>query len=248
MATVSSPAAARRSTAPTAPRLRDSCHACAASKVKCSKEKPTCARCAKRGLDCEYCVTKRAGRKRDPRPNNSVDINHEVSGSSSSSNSSDTATVASINPIQPSPRQQTSGYPDILPNLLTDTDMASSSMFSMSTDFDDFFASPMSFSMPEMSDAESLGPTIMDHRSVNNGSIDTNSAAALFIPDDAFSILDDPTPDLPPLSKPRSPLNSRSSTTSESPSLQSFRMEPSCCCLVRALGYLTQLFPNASNA
>lgn len=45
-----------------APKLRDSCQACAASKVKCHKEKPKCSRCAKRGLACEYLATKRAGR------------------------------------------------------------------------------------------------------------------------------------------------------------------------------------------
>ncbi|OJJ77434.1 hypothetical protein ASPBRDRAFT_36658 [Aspergillus brasiliensis CBS 101740] len=50
---------------PARPKLRDSCNACSASKVKCNREKPTCARCAKRGLMCEYLVTRRAGRKRD---------------------------------------------------------------------------------------------------------------------------------------------------------------------------------------
>ena len=49
-------------------KLRDSCNACAVSKLKCSKEKPECARCAKRGLRCEYFATRRAGRKHEPRP------------------------------------------------------------------------------------------------------------------------------------------------------------------------------------
>ena len=44
-------------------KLRDSCHNCAAVKLRCSKEKPTCARCAKRGKNCEYFATKRAGRR-----------------------------------------------------------------------------------------------------------------------------------------------------------------------------------------
>ncbi|KAG5980253.1 hypothetical protein E4U55_004233 [Claviceps digitariae] len=47
-------------------KLRETCHACALSKVRCSKEKPSCARCSKRGVTCEYIVTKRPGRKRDP--------------------------------------------------------------------------------------------------------------------------------------------------------------------------------------
>ncbi len=61
-------------TTPTSPtktqptKLRDSCNACAVSKLKCSKEKPECARCAKRGQRCEYFATRRAGRKHEPRP------------------------------------------------------------------------------------------------------------------------------------------------------------------------------------
>lgn len=57
--------AAPRSTATqnSTPKLRDSCQACAASKLKCSKEKPSCARCVKRSRNCEYLATRRAGRK-----------------------------------------------------------------------------------------------------------------------------------------------------------------------------------------
>lgn len=48
---------------PTGVKLRDSCHLCAVSKVKCSKEKPVCTRCAERGTLCQYLVTQRTGRK-----------------------------------------------------------------------------------------------------------------------------------------------------------------------------------------
>lgn len=54
-----------------AQRLRDSCHACAASKVKCSKDKPTCVRCTRRGTTCQYFATKRPGRKRN---SNSIEV------------------------------------------------------------------------------------------------------------------------------------------------------------------------------
>ncbi|KAG7284356.1 hypothetical protein NEMBOFW57_010729 [Staphylotrichum longicolle] len=43
-------------------KLRDSCTDCASSKVKCSKDKPTCARCARRGVTCTYMVSRRTGR------------------------------------------------------------------------------------------------------------------------------------------------------------------------------------------
>ncbi|KAJ5742863.1 hypothetical protein N7533_009965 [Penicillium manginii] len=64
MDTTRSPRApCRTSVEPTGLKLRDSCNRCAASKIKCSKEKPTCSRCSKQGRPCEYFATKRAGRK-----------------------------------------------------------------------------------------------------------------------------------------------------------------------------------------
>ena len=47
---------------PREPRMRDSCEACAKSKLKCSRDKPTCKRCQNRGLACLYCPSQRAGR------------------------------------------------------------------------------------------------------------------------------------------------------------------------------------------
>lgn len=44
------------------PRMRDSCEACAKSKLKCSRDKPVCKRCQNRGLNCYYCPSQRAGR------------------------------------------------------------------------------------------------------------------------------------------------------------------------------------------
>ncbi|KAI1113095.1 hypothetical protein F5Y14DRAFT_229793 [Nemania sp. NC0429] len=44
-------------------KLRDSCHACASTKVKCPKEKPRCSRCTKRGIACKYYPTRRGNRK-----------------------------------------------------------------------------------------------------------------------------------------------------------------------------------------
>ncbi|CBX98967.1 similar to AflR [Plenodomus lingam JN3] len=43
--------------------FRESCQNCADSKVRCSKNKPTCARCARRGTPCVYQQSRRAGRK-----------------------------------------------------------------------------------------------------------------------------------------------------------------------------------------
>ena len=48
--------------APRVAKLRDSCNACAAGKVKCPKQKPTCSRCQTRGQKCEYEANRRMGR------------------------------------------------------------------------------------------------------------------------------------------------------------------------------------------
>ncbi|KAL1991800.1 hypothetical protein VTN49DRAFT_5108 [Thermomyces lanuginosus] len=66
------------STAPTSPggsrrppqtrqKLKDTCDMCSASKVKCSKEKPVCARCEKLGYPCFYSPARRMGRPHPPR-------------------------------------------------------------------------------------------------------------------------------------------------------------------------------------
>lgn len=44
------------------PRMKDSCEECAKSKLKCSKDKPICRRCQKRGINCQYTPSRRAGR------------------------------------------------------------------------------------------------------------------------------------------------------------------------------------------
>ncbi|KAF2627543.1 hypothetical protein BU25DRAFT_410700 [Macroventuria anomochaeta] len=53
------------------PKLRASCDACAASKVKCSKDHPICQRCSANGLQCIYGISRKHGkpgrtRKRNP--------------------------------------------------------------------------------------------------------------------------------------------------------------------------------------
>jgi len=51
---------------PPGPVLRSSCDVCAASKVKCTQERPVCHRCASSGAACVYGVSRKHGRKRPP--------------------------------------------------------------------------------------------------------------------------------------------------------------------------------------
>lgn len=102
--------------------------------------------------------------------------------------------------------------------------------------------------MPEISDPDMLAQPDFDFRSFNNELLDSNGASNLLTPEDAFSVIDEAVSDFPTLSKPRSPPDSRGSTTSDGQSFQGFRWESRCCCLIRALDLLKQLFPNASTA
>ena len=57
-----------RSSVPPKMELRSSCEPCHAAKLKCSRDKPACNRCAKLGLSCEYAPMKRPGRPRRTQP------------------------------------------------------------------------------------------------------------------------------------------------------------------------------------
>lgn len=68
---IKSPTSAPKSDKERRPKLRASCDACAASKVKCNKQHPICARCLTNGSQCIYGVSRKHGkpgrtRKRNP--------------------------------------------------------------------------------------------------------------------------------------------------------------------------------------
>ena len=245
------PAQGRRSIVPPGPKLRDSCHACAASKVKCDKEKPTCARCIKRGVTCEYFATKRAGRKHDNRanenrPSDTTNAAQTLPGSTSST-SPEAGVLTSPSLIHQSRSQLMPIYSDIAPDLLSPVDPAWSSM--LSNDFNDFSASPLALSMNETFESENLAQPYTNSGGVNDSVVDFDvNGDFYFLTEDAFSFIDKAVSELPSVTKPLSPPNSRGSTISDAPCFQDFRSESSCSCLIRALGLLKQLFPNASTA
>lgn len=53
--------------APPSPKLKDSCDRCSISKVRCTKAKPSCARCDKLGYTCFYSPARRVGRPYRPK-------------------------------------------------------------------------------------------------------------------------------------------------------------------------------------
>jgi hypothetical protein len=132
---------------PEIPKLRNSCGACATSKLKCSKQKPKCSRCAKRGLACDYFLVKKAGRK----PNS-----HSSISSTSSSNSSINLAAPPLPPppscsleavhLQ-SPNPNISEASDVRRDIVGPIDQSMYATFTnTNTTFDDYLNSPMSLS------------------------------------------------------------------------------------------------------
>ncbi|KAF7539921.1 hypothetical protein G7054_g1797 [Neopestalotiopsis clavispora] len=169
MATPTSPPGdSRRRTTVTknsTPKLRDSCEACAAAKLRCSKEKPSCARCTRRGRNCEYLATRRTGRrtfsKKDtPRPTEPAQV------------PTPPTTIAPealrIDKAAQTPEQQ---YGENTPDGSSSPDMGSEPYGLMTpADMDlgmpDFLTSPSPFHIPELSDEHSrigsIGSSLSD--------------------------------------------------------------------------------------
>lgn len=135
-------------------RLRDSCHACAASKVKCSKEKPTCSRCAKRATRCEYLVTKRPGRRHNSRAS---DGDVDLAMTTITTNDGPVSSALSVWPEA----FPTVSCADPLPSPSYSVQQSNSSTFpELVSEFDEFFNSPtfspLDVSNFEMSDASNF--------------------------------------------------------------------------------------------
>lgn len=161
---------ASTATAPTV-KLRDSCHACASSKLRCSKEKPTCSRCAKRGKACQYFVTRRAGRKQGSKI--STDATGPAAGSSSSawrsgssngdvlvaSQPPETAVMGgSIHVLQDQYSNSNNSYADSSSDLLASISSSTSGVPTpgdIILDFDELFPSPLDGSLGDGSDISS---------------------------------------------------------------------------------------------
>ncbi|KAL8921412.1 MAG: hypothetical protein Q9208_005738 [Pyrenodesmia sp. 3 TL-2023] len=70
-------------------KLRESCNTCASSKVRCSKDQPSCVRCTNRRLYCHYSPSRRTGKRRatsdDPASSTGQDIDPPLSAADSRS-------------------------------------------------------------------------------------------------------------------------------------------------------------------
>ena len=44
-------------------KIRESCNSCSSQKIRCGKQRPSCARCVAKGLECNYSYSQRTGRR-----------------------------------------------------------------------------------------------------------------------------------------------------------------------------------------
>ena len=244
-----------------APKLRDSCQVCAASKLKCHKERPTCSRCAKRGLICEYVASKRGGSKSHDRSNNSS--RGDTSPKSTISNTIyETQPLPPVNSwfasnptipnenhvtsrdvVHPSSAASTSGASsDLFPTLLSPVSPVdqrlSSTLTHSTTDLNKSLESPVLFAAPDSFDSD-----VPDQSHFFSSGFDSSSNESTDL-SEIFPGFKDAMSDLLNLSIPQSPLTNRTSTFSDFQSYQNPHVadEP-CFCLVQALGLMKQLFP-----
>lgn len=247
-------------TAPDRPKLRSSCHTCATSKLKCSQDKPTCSRCAKRGLTCEYVAAKQGGRKPNGQSSSNNNRGHNVSKPAknpnahayspsqsnwfapSSSNPS-TDSLRSPGNVHHSPRTNISGSSDMLQDLFSPMDQTQSSTpTDTGTGLDEFFNSPISFST-DLSDVNIFGAADFFSTTIDSNSTSSESFS------DAFPVFEDAVSELLAQSIPSSTPPNPTFPTKEVHNYQEVRAaESPCSCLVQALGFMKQLFPLPSNA
>ncbi|KAF2429262.1 hypothetical protein EJ08DRAFT_591090 [Tothia fuscella] len=239
------------------PKLRNSCHACAASKLKCSQEKPACARCVKRRVPCEYVAAKRGGRK--PSKSNETggnDVSNITPGLNGCGllppqsgypepSSTKTSNIPLLSPraMHESSGMNTCGSLDMLQDFLGPLDRTmSSTSAGTDADLDDFFMSPLSFSM-DMSDMNIFGKADLFPMSMDSGRSGVESLP------DSLPESDDGMSDFFTLSLPSSTPHIGVSPQRELDNYHEVHTkDPHCSCLVQALGFMKQLFSSSSDA
>ena len=92
------PDAGSKSAKPDSRRLRASCDGCYMSKVKCTKETPTCARCVNHGVVCKYSPSQRVGKPRRLRDDQQVHEKSKTQDAGAEPSSSCSTSDASVNP------------------------------------------------------------------------------------------------------------------------------------------------------
>ncbi|PYI14341.1 hypothetical protein BO99DRAFT_345201 [Aspergillus violaceofuscus CBS 115571] len=215
-------------------KLRKSCDLCAATKVGCTKEKPSCARCAKRDHPCVYSTAKRAGRtsgKTQPRArrDSALTMTATMTATASpsptftSAQASDTTSPSTPGGTGLSPaldlQRQCSPYPDIFGALRSlDENCLSSLPASSFPDLDELFASAVGLPLEPQNDASTFFDFSLD---------DTGTGS--FPAPELTTLPTSPTPAVRPQINPAPSISGPTSA--------------GCQCLARALALLADLSP-----
>ncbi|KAH8597596.1 aflatoxin regulatory protein-domain-containing protein [Bisporella sp. PMI_857] len=239
----------RKATSGKISKLRDSCHACALSKVKCHKEKPSCSRCIKRGSICEYFATKRPGRKRDSgqaTKNNSHDTiklvvpaypikrNEENEWPGTTSTTAKSKLQARNSYLTPPGFVPTSPGTGTISEAELDmfmTPMESSlvsALAGMTNEFDDFFSPPIDFPKLEQ----------LDHEFIQ----DQNDVGKLLIPGgmDLNPALESASTSQANASRPSSPFSNCQTFSTSAVSVTDIS-DLNCSCLMQTLDFMKKL-------
>nr|A0A411PQP1.1 RecName: Full=Agnestins biosynthesis cluster transcription factor AgnL10; AltName: Full=Agnestins biosynthesis cluster protein L10 [Paecilomyces divaricatus]QBG38878.1 transcription factor [Paecilomyces divaricatus] len=198
-------ASAHEDSPPAGLKLRDSCNRCAVSKIKCSKEKPACARCAKQDKVCEYSATKRAGRKRGSRRHNNPVPSPTTQDLPTAAPSTCPTFLEDPETIPLSPRPPFESYPDLFPGIFSIGDdpliATPITLDTFSFPFDSFSASPISLPTLDVSDGDHLPDAVpLNHLNHPGDRTDVARATALLASDHASASSMDPAagPQRPP--------------------------------------------------
>ncbi|KXS96156.1 hypothetical protein AC578_2669 [Pseudocercospora eumusae] len=242
------PSSRSRSSTSDEQKLRSSCESCAQSKLKCSGDKPACARCAKRGLACQYVVAKRGGRK--PKGYSSMNGNSS-SKRSEGSHSPAASQWSSTGHLERSysccdPTTSGSASPAMMSDFYNPMDQtlsdAPTSHMDMTMDFD--FNDCFSLGFPssnELSDFCNVVPSDTFPTSLDSSSSGPESLC------DGFSLTDDAMSDLFSASLPEPQQQIFSAPIDKNPhSYQEACLNGSCSCLVEALSLMKQLVSSPS--
>ncbi|KAL4887521.1 aflatoxin regulatory protein-domain-containing protein [Aspergillus karnatakaensis] len=242
-------------------KLRGSCHACALSKLKCSQDKPTCARCTKRGTTCQYLASKRAGRKQGSRTGSlkspmrsdyqSMSVDEDDEHKEFLAASSQLMQYAlqqdrNLEAYRGHHHQRTPSYPESVPSLLSSAGPTTSATTPLTfghPDFDTFLASPVSLSLLDAPDVDYFSGTDVNFRDLNS----FPDPSSFFPPVDPIPALEENI--LKAAFEPAS-TNTLSESASSPPTteISSIGSIPQCFCFARSLSLLRELFPNPSQA
>ena len=244
---------------PPAVKLRGSCQACAQSKLKCSQDKPTCARCAKRGTACQYLVSKRAGRKQGSRTGRlktlktdyqprSVKENYGRNGlldSSAHSMHYSLQQDRSLDAYRDNyHHQRTPSYPESIPSLLSSAGPATSATTPLTfghPEFDGFIASPVSLSFLDTPDVDYFSGARINLRALDG----ISDPSSFFSSSDPTPMLEDNILKSPFVASSPGP-QTNPPCSPPLPGVSTIGDPPQCFCFARSLSLLRELFPNPS--